>query len=86
MFENIMSDTYPSYSGIRCDGASMKVYVVRSEWSKLSSFQAKNTLMLASLLPHTDNTDIQYIDDRNGQVLARFTMKQPMGSIAVVHP
>ncbi len=85
-FRNMMNDSSPLYTGIFCNGATTKVYINRAEWKRLSRFQATNNLMLASLLPHTDETRVEYLDDESGQTLASFTVKQSLGSIDVVHP
>lgn len=85
-FTEMMNDPSPLYSGFFCNGTSTKVYVNRAEWRQLTRFQATNNLMLAVLLPHTDNTLIGYVDDNTGEALAVFTPTQPSGSISVVHP
>ncbi|MDQ2921160.1 MAG: hypothetical protein M3R52_06080 [Acidobacteriota bacterium] len=76
----------PLFTAISCNGKSTKIYINRSEWKKLKKFQAKNNLMFAALLPHTDDTVIEYLDDKSGEKLATFTAKQEIGSIKVVHP
>ena len=85
-FTDLMSNESPLYTGIVCTGRSTKVYVNRSEWKALNSFQASNHLMLVAVLPHTDDTMVEYIDDNSGEVLAGFQINQPSGSIDIVHP
>ncbi len=85
-YRNMLNESSPLYTGFYCDGNSTKVYINRSEWRLMNRFQATNNLMLSTMLPHTDSTVIEYIDDQSGEVLAKFTSQQPMGSIDVVHP
>ena len=87
-FSNAMKDGNPPplFTAIWCNGKSTKIYINRSEWKKLKKSQATNNLMFAALLPHTDDTVIEYLDDKSGEKLATFTAKQEIWSIKVVHP
>jgi hypothetical protein len=85
MWRNLLNDADPLYTGLYSDGKSTKVFVSRSEWEKMNYFQARNNLLFAVLLPHTDETIIQFIDDKSGEQLAKFTPKQPFGTVKIVH-
>ena len=86
-FSNMMNDKSPLYTGFYCDEKSTKVYVNRVEWRQLNRFQAGNQLgIFSTLLPHTNNTVIELIDDNTQETLVQFTPDQKMDSIDIVHP
>jgi hypothetical protein len=86
-FGNMMHDSSPLYTGIFCDGNSTKAYINRSEWRQLTRFQASNHLgVVAAVLPHMDDTVIEFIDDSSGETLVQFTPTQSSDSIQIVHP
>ena len=80
-FGRMMIDPSPLYTAFYCDPDTTIVYVNRKEWRALTRFQANNNLMFGVLLPHNDQTEIRYIDDETGDVLATFTAKQPGNTI-----
>jgi|SRR5579883_1266974 len=85
-WEKIMADDNPVFTGFVCTGNEIKAYINRNGWRTLNAFQANNQAMLMSLLPHTDDTRVQFIDDTSGEILADFRMKDKGSDIHVVHP
>ncbi len=85
-FSNMMNDKSPLYTGIFCNRYSIKFYINRSEWKDLTKFQATNQAMVAMVFPHTDETVIEFFDDKSGERLLTCTPKQKYDSINVVHP
>jgi hypothetical protein len=85
-FAALLNDDEPLYTAFYCDGKSTKVYVDRARWAELTRLQASNNLQFSVLLPHTNKTVIEYIDDKSGEKLATFTPKQRADSITIIHP
>jgi len=76
----MMNDKSPLYTGIFWSRDSITFYVNRSEWRELNRFQATNQTMLAVLLPHNDDTIIEFFDDKSGERLLNCTPKDPRGN------
>jgi hypothetical protein len=85
-WRSLLKDKEPLYTAVRISEEGIRVSVARTEWGKLTAVQARNHLMFAVMLPHEDQTPMEYVDDTTGERLATFTAKTPVDTIRVVHP